>query len=90
VIVVEEKAVIDRIEDNRLAVLLVGPGERESLVSVDRLPGGAKAGDWLRVRFEGETLIEAEVDDEQTQASAERIRDKLALLRQRARHFRPE
>jgi hypothetical protein len=87
---VEEQAVIDRIEDDRLAVLLVGQDERELLVPLDRLPAGARAGNWLRVQLDQDRLIDAELDEAQTRAAAERIQDKLALLRQRGRRLRPE
>jgi hypothetical protein len=90
VIVVEEKAVIDRIEDDRLAVLLVGDDERELIVAMDRLPADAKAGSWLRVQLEDDQLIDAQIDEAQTQAVMQRISDKLALLRQRGRSLRPE
>jgi hypothetical protein len=86
----EEKAVVDRIEDDQLAVLLVGERERELVVPAERLPAGATAGTWLRVRLEGDELLEASIDADETERAAERISDKLARLRQRGRHLRPE
>jgi hypothetical protein len=46
-----DAAVIDRIEDGRHAVLLVGAGEVELVVDVALLPAGAREGDWLRIGF---------------------------------------
>jgi hypothetical protein len=44
-----DAAVIDRIEDGRLAVLLVGPEEVELVLDVELLPADAREGDWLRL-----------------------------------------
>ena len=72
------KAVIDRFEGN-LAVLLVD----EKPVNVLRkfLPEGVREGDWLEVVFEGEHLLSAKVDVDETEKMKERIADKLARLR---------
>lgn len=78
-----ETAVLDRIEDNRLAVLLVGEEEVERIVPVERLPQGSRAGVWLRVRFDGDTLVEAMINEEATQRAKARIQDKLQALRRR-------
>ncbi len=86
----EENAVIDRIEEGRWAVLLVGPNERELIVPIEELPPEAKAGHWLRVRLEDNRLVHALIDREQTETVAARIQDKMALLRQRGRRLRPE
>lgn len=80
-----ERAVIDRIEDGRHAVLLVGENEREQVVPVDRLPEDAKSGSWLLVRFRGDELVEATVDEEETARVKTRIADKMARLRARGR-----
>ena len=45
----DDAAVVDRIEDGRHAVLLVGPDEVELVLDVALLPDGALEGDWLRV-----------------------------------------
>jgi hypothetical protein len=56
-------AVIDRIEDNELAVILLGPEERERIdLPVRFLPTGAAGGDHLQITI---TL------DEESRASAE-------------------
>ena len=45
----DDAAVVDRIEDGRHAVLLVGPDEVELVFDVALLPEGSREGDWLRV-----------------------------------------
>jgi hypothetical protein len=44
-----DAAVVDRIEDGRHAVLLVGPEEVELILDVALLPEGTAEGDWLRL-----------------------------------------
>lgn len=48
-------AVVDRIVED-LAVLLVGPDEREHHLPADQLPPGAGEGAWLLVTGEGTSL----------------------------------
>ena len=76
---------VDRIVDKRHAVLLVGESEVEKIVSVDKLPPGAGEGTWLRVEFEGDELVTAEVDAEETARVKARITAKMGRLRQRGR-----
>ena len=83
-----EKAVVDRIVDRRYAVLLVGEGEVERTIPIGELPTQATEGTWLRVKFDGEQLIEAEIDAEETEQARQRISAKLDRLRQRGRKLR--
>lgn len=53
-------AVVDRIEDGRHAVLLVGPDEAELVVDAVLLPEGTGEGDWLRVGFLRDPALTAE------------------------------
>lgn len=82
-----ERAVVDRIVDGRLAVLLVGEEEREVTVPVQALPKGAREGTWVRMGAgdSGELVI----DWEETEARRARLAEKLDLLRQRGRAPRP-
>ena len=72
------KAVIDRFEGS-LAVLLVD--EKPINVSRSVLPEGVKEGDWLDVVFEGEHMLSAKVDADETERMKTRIAEKLARLR---------
>ena len=84
---VEERAVVDRIEDGGLAVLLVGDAATERVVPVSQLPAGVVQGAWLWVRFEGERLIEAKVDVGETEQARLRIAEKIERLRRRGRRL---
>jgi hypothetical protein len=85
---VDEKAVIDRFEDGQRAVLLVGENGRECVVPIDALPEAARPGIWLQVQFEGEVLVRASLDMDETERVQARIEDKLARLRRRGRSIR--
>jgi hypothetical protein len=84
-----DKAVIDRIVDGEHVVLLVGDEEQERIVPRSRLPEGASEGSWLRVRFEGDTLVEIAVDPAQSLQTQQRVEDKMARLRLRGRRLPP-
>ena len=79
------KAVVDRFEGDK-AVVLLGEGEKQLVVARDRLPAGAKEGHWLKVDMEGDVLVAAELDKEETASAERRIAAKLAALRRQDRH----
>jgi hypothetical protein len=85
-----EKAVVDRIVDNQHAVLLVGEDEAEHVVPVSLLPDGTQPGTWLHVQFEDGVLVDAVVDDDETEQVKKRIEEKLARLRRRGRRSRQD
>ncbi len=70
------------------AVLLVGEEEREFVVPAERLPEGAKAGSWLQVQVDGESLTILGADQGEEEAARQRIEDKMARLRQRGSKLR--
>jgi len=74
------KAVIDRFEGNN-AVLSVGEENRQIVVPRKSLPKGIREGVWLQVEVEGDQLISAEIDEEETARMRERIAEKLERLR---------
>ncbi len=80
------KAVIDRFENGH-AVLLVGDEGRRLSVPRKALPRGAREGSWLKVDVEGDQLVSATIDHEETAAARQRIADKLDRLR-RGEHLR--
>lgn len=81
----QQKAVVDRIVDGTHAVLLVGDREVELVVPLAQLPPGTKEGHWLRVQFEGPTLVAAALDAEETERARQRIARKIGQLRTRGR-----
>ncbi len=75
-----EKAVIDRFEEE-WAVLLVGEEQQQLIVPRQSLPPEAKEGHWLRVEVEGDKLLSAVIDLEETDRVSQRIAAKRARLR---------
>lgn len=85
-----ERAVVDRVVDGRSAVLLLGAEAAERVVPVERLPAGAREGSWLRVRFSGDELAEAELDPRATDRAKKRVAGKVEELRRRGRRLGPK
>ncbi|MBI2848114.1 MAG: DUF3006 domain-containing protein [Chloroflexi bacterium] len=75
-----EKAVIDRFEEDQ-AVLLVGDQERKLVVPRTSLPHGVKEGHWLKIEVQGQKLVIALIDEEETARVKQRIAEKLERLR---------
>ena len=82
------RAVIDRIVDGKHAVLLVEDQEQK-VIPREHLPEDAQAGDWLEVTFDGDRLLSARVDEQETEAAIARISDKIRRLMKRGRTTRP-
>ena len=74
------KAVIDRFEDG-WAVLLVGDEARLLNVPRKLLPRGAREGHWLKVEIEGDQLVSAAIDRDETARAKQRVTEKLERLR---------
>ena len=72
-----DAAVVDRIEDGRHAVLLVGEAEVELVVDVALLPEGTAEGDWLRIGLSA--------DPERTAQRRSAVADRLERIRRTRR-----
>jgi hypothetical protein len=83
------RAVLDRVEEGRHAVLLVGTEARELILPAEQLPEGAREGMWLRLTLEGDAVVELAIDVAETATRGARIEQKLDRLRSRPRRFRP-
>ena len=77
-----EKAVIDRFEEGS-GVLIIGEGDAERRINVPKkaLPKGVKEGTWLQVEMDGDQLVSAVIDKEETARVRARIQEKLNRLR---------
>jgi hypothetical protein len=77
-------AVLDRVVDNKHAVLLVGEEEQEQTVPIEQLPANCPPGSWLRkTAASDDQPARWELDPEATEAAQKRISGKLDQLRQR-------
>lgn len=77
------KAVIDRIEDSKHAVLIVGDEEEQKVIPAEELPDGAQEGTWLQVDFDGGTVASISIDEEETEKRQRRISSKMEKLKER-------
>jgi hypothetical protein len=84
-----QKAVIDRIEEGKWAVLLVGREQRERVVPLEELPEGMQTGAWLKVRLGEQGVEDVVVDEEETAKVRGRVESKLEQLRGRQQRFKP-
>lgn len=83
----EERAVVDRIVDDKRAVLLIGEHEHEAVVPVGMLPSEAGEGSRVVARLE---VVGIELDSDADAAAGDRIDDKLDQLRSRGSRLEPE
>ncbi|MDX9803868.1 MAG: DUF3006 domain-containing protein [Dehalococcoidales bacterium] len=81
-----EKAVIDRIEDGKTAVMLVGEKEIQYEYSADKLPEGANEGSWVKLTIEDGEITGIELDEHETAVMKNRIQSKMDMLRKRGRN----
>lgn len=77
------KAVIDRIEDKKHAVLILNGDGEEKVIPVGDLPDGAEEGTWLEVEFDGDDIKSITIDEKETEARSERIGNKMDQLKKR-------
>ena len=73
---------IDRFEDQDLAVLLVGQSEKEYNVSRNILPNEVKEGSHLLIVLEDGVISSATLDEEATLEASNRIQSKMDKLRE--------
>ncbi|WP_169871003.1 DUF3006 domain-containing protein [Shouchella patagoniensis] len=73
------KANLDRIEDG-IATLLIGKKDDEYNLAADQLPNDALEGSWLIVEFEGNKMINIQLDVDETVGAKQRINEKKESL----------
>ncbi|MFK3936948.1 DUF3006 domain-containing protein [Alkalihalobacillus sp. NPDC078783] len=77
-----EKAILDRFEDQNMAVLLVGSEEKECLIQRELLPSEAMEGSLLVVERDDHKIKSVQLDQSATNAQTKRIRSKMSQLRE--------
>lgn len=80
-----EKAVIDRIVDGRIAVIIVGEQETQYEYPAIKLPEGAREGSWLKVTMGDGLITDITLDQQETDKVYYRIQSKMDKLRSRGR-----
>lgn len=81
-----DRAVVDRIVDDRTAVLLVGPDEVELLLAAEALPEGAGEGTWvvLEAATDPPDLM-LRIDDQLTEQRFDDLSARLEAIRRTRR-----
>lgn len=79
----DDRAVIDRVVDGAMAVLLIGPDEVELQLPADQLPDGAGEAVWVKLDLGTDPPTILAVDRELTERRAAAIESQLARIRAR-------
>lgn len=77
------KGYLDRIEDNKHAVILVEDLKKEYIIDVDRLPSNSKEGVWFDLTIEGDRIIELVINEEMKKEMEHKINDIMQKLKDR-------
>ncbi|WP_077622701.1 DUF3006 domain-containing protein [Sediminibacillus massiliensis] len=60
------KGVLDRIEDEQHAVILIEKENKEIVVPVEKLPSGSKEDSWFEIEMDGKHVTSIKLDQEKT------------------------
>ncbi|WP_100398777.1 DUF3006 domain-containing protein [Bacillus sp. FJAT-44742] len=77
----ETKGVLDRIVDDKYAVILAEDIGKEYVINKEELPQGSSTGDWFVLTIEKEKVTKLSLDREHAQQMSERIRNKMEKVR---------
>lgn len=77
--------VIDRIEDEKLAVILAEKQGKEFIVSVHQLPEESKEGTWLSLVIENHKVTAMTIDHDKTKASHNKINSQLNRIQKKSK-----
>ncbi|MFG6146993.1 DUF3006 domain-containing protein [Halobacillus sp. B23F22_1] len=82
------KAVFDRLEEEKYAVLLVEAHNKELVLDKDILPEGSKPNDWFEVTIEEDQVTSIKRDPEATAAQEKKVKDKRKRLKEKSKGSR--
>lgn len=75
------KGYLDRIEDNKRAVILVEELGKEYIINVARLPDGSKEGTWFDLTIEDDQIIKLVINEEMKKEMENKINNIMDELR---------
>jgi len=81
----DKKGIIDRIEDDKTAVILVETENSEYVVPKKILPGGAKEGSWLSFTVHNQEIINIEIDQIKTAETLYHAKNQLDRIRKKSK-----
>lgn len=79
------KGYLDRIEDEKHAVILIEENNQEIIIPVIDLPEGSKEKTWLRLKEDNGSYRVIAIDEEKTIQESKRSEDLMAQLRARSK-----
>lgn len=85
------KGYLDRIEDNKHAVILVEELGKEYIIDVARLPNNSKEGTWFHLEIVNDEIVEITIDEamkEEMEKKISNIMDKLRNKNKTGSKFR--
>lgn len=82
------KGVLDRIEEEKHAIILVEELGQEFIIHVSELPEGGIVGTWFDVEITNDKISKLSIDMKETASLQEEITNKVNKLRDRGRGSR--
>ncbi|WP_431802564.1 DUF3006 domain-containing protein [Halobacillus andaensis] len=82
------KAVYDRLEEGKHAVLLVEETNQEYVLDKEMLPEGSRPLDWFEITMEGGEITSILRDPEAAAAQKEKVKNKRRRLQKRSKGSR--
>lgn len=79
------KGYLDRIEENKLAIILVEDLHREFVIPVAELPEGSKPQTWFNLVIFQDKIISIHIDHETSTSEQEKVSDLLSKLRSKSK-----
>ncbi|MCQ6276579.1 DUF3006 domain-containing protein [Bacillus sp. V3B] len=79
------KGYLDRIEENKLAVILVEDLNREFFVPIQELPEGSKPQTWFDLVIVQDNITSIHINHEATTSEQEKVSNMLAKLRSKSK-----
>jgi len=77
------KGVLDRIEDNDMAVILIEEINKELIIPLHELPSGSKENMWFHIEKKGEMFEVISIDSKTTSQEAEKSIDLMKKLQEK-------
>lgn len=79
------RGMLDRLEDNQLAVILIEEINKEIILPIKHLPKGSEEGTWFHIKEMNGSFEIIAIDDERTKKEIQRSKDLLAKLRTKSK-----
>jgi Protein of unknown function (DUF3006) len=79
------KGYLDRIEDNRFAVILAEEIKKEFIIPIEDLPEGSKEKSYFEISVENDKITSMKLDEQTTQTEQEKVNELMSKLRSKSK-----